>query len=214
MPDEIADRFYDGVRSYYQTAYNYCVQWLPLDDPLYKHSRFIQFEKRAESNFDDFCKLLEIFPKRFSTYINDPVKLNALEEEFLLYQSMVSAEISDDIWEESKVRVTDEKSYHRMDIIWGSQRDTLPNLSSIALFLLTIPHSNAAEERIFSMIGKNNTKFRSSLELSRSLNSIMLIKMNQPESLVPCYRSKFSEELLLKCKSACSEYNKEHSSKS
>ena len=35
--------------------------------------------------------------------------------------------------------------------------------------------------------------------------------MNHPEELVSCYNMKFSDEILKKCKLACSEYNKEHS---
>ena len=79
---------------------------------------------------------------------------------------------------------------------------------------MTIPHSNAAEERVFSMINKNKTQFRPPLDLGKSLNSIMLIKMNSPEGAVPYHKMKFSEELLQKCESACMHYDKEHSSSS
>ena len=65
--------------------------------------------------------------------------------------------------------------YHRMDMIWVHLRQKLPQVFNIALLLLTIPHSNAAEEKVFSMIGKNNTKFPSTLDLATSLNAIMLI---------------------------------------
>ena len=71
-----------------------------------------------------------------------------------------------------------------MDMIWTHLRPKLLQVTSIALFLLTIPHSNAAEERVFSMIGKNNTKFWSILDLATPLNTIMLIKMNRIIKLV------------------------------
>ena len=79
---------------------------------------------------------------------------------------------------------------------------TLPKLANIALFLLTISHSKAGEERIFSMIDKRKTKFRSTLDNDTSLNSIVLIKMNKPESIKPCYQWKFSNDLLKKFKAA------------
>ena len=120
-------------------------------------------------------------------------------------------EISKDVWDESLIKVSEEHAYHRMDIIWSHLKTTLPKLANIALFLLTIPHSNAGEEQIFSMIGKNKTKFRSTIDNDTSLNSIMLIKMNRPESIKPCYQWKFSNDLLKKCKAACKEYNKQHS---
>ena len=88
-----------------------------------------------------------------------------------------------------------------MDIIWANLRFSLPTLTNVVLQVLTIPHSNAAEERVFSMINKNKTQFRSTLDLGKSLNSIMLIKKNSPEGLVPCHKIKLSEELLQTCKS-------------
>ena len=58
--------------------------------------------------------------------------LNALGEEFK-------------VWEGSKCSTNKSKTYHRMDIVWNHLRKELPQLSSIALFLLTIPLSNAPE---------------------------------------------------------------------
>eukprot|EP00794_Sanderia_malayensis_P013387 gene13387-14760_t len=40
--------FYDAVREFFETAYSYCVKWLPLDDPLYKGSRFNEFSNRGK----------------------------------------------------------------------------------------------------------------------------------------------------------------------
>ena len=51
-------------------------------------------------------------------------------------------------------------------------------LCEIALAILVVPHSNAVDERVFSTIRKNITEFRSSLDLSKSLNSVMRVKMN------------------------------------
>ena len=38
-------------------------------------------------------------------------------------------------------------------------------------------HSNAEEERVFSMVTKNKTKFRPSLKLDGTLASILIIKL-------------------------------------
>ena len=40
-----SDCFYD-VRAFYETAYEYCLKWLPADDTLYKNCRFLDFLKR------------------------------------------------------------------------------------------------------------------------------------------------------------------------
>ena len=79
------DKFHDAVREFYETAYTYCVKWLPLDDELYKDGRFIEFLKRAEFSFDNITELLPLFPRRFKYLIQDPHKLDALEEEYLMY---------------------------------------------------------------------------------------------------------------------------------
>ena len=101
-----------------------------------------------------------------------------------------------------------------MDIIWSYLRQPFPLLSKIALSVLTLLHSNATEERVFSMIKKNKTEFRANLDLSKTLDSIMVIKMNHPEQMIPCHSMRFSDEFLKKCKLACSVYNKEYSSSS
>ena len=41
---------------------------------------------------------------------------------------------------------------------------------------MTIPHSNAGEERIFSLINKNKTPSRISLNLDGSLSSLITFK--------------------------------------
>ena len=71
------------------------------------------------------------------------------------------------------------------DVIWSYMNHMLrpdgqkrfSKLSKIAFLVLTIPHSNADKERVFSMIKKNKTAFRPSLDLDETLGSIMTIKM-------------------------------------
>ena len=52
-----------------------------------------------------------------------------------------------------------------MDMIWGYLRQRFPLLSEIALAILVVPHNNAADEIVFSMVRKNKTGFRSRLDL-------------------------------------------------
>ena len=65
-----------------------------------------------------------------------------------------------------------------MDIIWAylSRRKSpdgcslrFPNLAKIAQLILVLPHSNAGEERIFSMVRLNKT-YRSRLSLDGTLS--------------------------------------------
>ena len=63
------------------------------------------------------------------------------------------------------------------------------------------------------MIRENKTEFSSRLDLFKSLNSAMRVKMSLPEQFELCYHWKLDKELLKKSKSACKAYNRAHSSK-
>lgn len=103
----------------------------------------------------------------------------------------------------------------RPDIVWGhlqemttpDGRKRFPMLSKVALLVLTIPHSNAGEERVFSMIKKNLTSLRSCLDQEETLGSIMTIKM---ESLSRREGINLPPNVLKAAKSATRLYNKAH----
>lgn len=103
----------------------------------------------------------------------------------------------------------------RPDIVCGHlQEMTTPDgrkrfliLSKVALLVLTIPHSNAGEERVFSMIKKNLTSLRSCLDQEETLGSIMTIKM---ESLSRPEGINLPPNVVKAAKSAARLYNKAH----
>ena len=69
----------------------------------------------------------------------------------------------------------------------------------MAKVALTIPHSNAAEERVFSMIRKIKRDDRVKLKLEGTLSSLVSIKINLPESkATPCYAFDPPTDLLKK----------------
>lgn len=119
-----------------------------------------------------------------------PSKLNQLQEEFIDYQLMESNEVPDDVWEAALVKDDSEKEiqYHRMDIIWASLasmnspygRPRFPMLGNVAKLVLVLPHSNAEEERLFSLVRKNKTAFRPNLKLDGTLSSILTVKLGNP----------------------------------
>ena len=113
-------------------------------------------------------------------------------------------------------KATEGSSRLRPDIVWGHlQEMTTPDgrkrfhrLSKIALLVLTIPHSNAGEERVFTMIKKNLTASRSCLDQEETLGSIMTIKM---ESLNSPGGIELPPNVLKTAKSATRLHNKAHS---
>ena len=112
-----------------------------------------------------------------------------------------------------------DKKYYRMDILWhylstlrdpdGSYR--FERLSAVTMLILVIPHSNAEEERVFSMVRKNKTAFRPSLDPERTLSSILTIKLAC--SGQPAHAYEPTSEVLKNAKAATWEYNKMHTKK-
>ena len=73
----------------------------------------------------------------------------------------------------------------RVDILWsylknikvpGSNECEFDVLFKVAEVVMTIPYSNAGEERIFSLINENKTPSRSSLSLDGTLSSLITVK--------------------------------------
>ena len=157
---------------------------------------------------------------RFSNLLpfKSPKELDALLEEFIDYKLLVQDNVPS-IWKESLV-VTDESSdvTHRADVNWHYlSTHKAPDgsfffsrLSKVAKLVLLIPHFNATEERIFSIVRKNKTAFRPSLDPKGTLSSILTIKLSSTE---PAHVYDPSKEVLCKAKSATWEYNKTHSKK-
>lgn len=110
---------------------------------------------------------------------------------------------------------SEEEKVCQMDVLWGylkgvkaagSNELMLNLLFQVAEVVLTIPHSNAGEERIFSYISKNKIPSRSSLSLIGTLSSIITVKthIENPLQWNP------SESLLKAAKKATVDYNKQH----
>jgi len=115
-----------------------------------------------------------------------------LETEFALYQSLHLDEISSEVKAAATIKVNsvdgEERSVYRLDVLWhyihqerliaGTGRSKFHNLRMVSHLVLTLPHSNADEEQVFSRIGKNKSKFRVNLRLDLMLGSIITFQMN------------------------------------
>lgn len=151
--------------------------------------------------------------------------MDHLQEEFIEYQLLEDTDIPDDIWKEALTFVKEtngqEEQFHRMDTIWGYLSQCkradgslkYPILAKVAhcQAVLILPHSNASEERIFSMVTKNKTNFRPSLKLDGTLSSILKVKLAHPEIQELCHDFQPSKDLLKTAKKSTWEYNKKHS---
>ena len=87
-----------------------------------------------------------------------------------------------------------------------------PILSQIAKLILTLPHSNASPERVFSVIRQNKTDSRNKLDPDETLGSLLTVKMYMPESSAPCYKFQPPKKVIEDSKKATWKYIQEHSS--
>jgi len=149
--------------------------------------------------------------------LDSAVDLNKLEEEFLDYQLKERAELPENVWESALV-VDGESQHYRMDVVW-SHLSTMkspdgmlrfPRLAKVAQLVLVIPHSNAQEERVFSMVTKNKTIFRPNLKLDGTLSSILTVKLANIEL---CLKYEPLHAVIETARKASTEYNKAHSSR-
>ena len=112
----------------------------------------------------------------------EPSEFDSLTEEFNEYQLLRDSDIPDHVMESCKTDRGDLK----LDSLWsfiGQMNDhaenalLFPRLWKVVRFILTIPHSNAGEERVFSIVRKNKTCFRPRLDPEETLASIVTVKL-------------------------------------
>ena len=83
-------------------------------------------------------------------------QLDQLRDEFLQYQLMQDTDIPDSVWQSALVAEDEQTRHYRMDVIWAhmkTMRDPdgallFEMLATVAILVLTLPHSNAEEERV------------------------------------------------------------------
>ena len=153
----------------------------------------------------------------WSSFYND--EQEKLQEQFIDYQLLSNNSIPQHVWNDATVKTDEDGTpcLFRMDVIWGQlnaikSADGAPRfhlLAQVALTVLCLPHSNAEEERVFSMIGKNKRAERSSLDVKGTLSSIMTVKLADlnAKTFTP------PASVLKAAKSATYEYNKAHKRK-
>ena len=109
-------------------------------------------------------------------------EFDSLTEEFNEYQLLRDSDIPDHVMESCKTDRGDLK----LDLLWsfiGQMKDHAENallflrLWKVVRLILTIPHSNAEEERVFSILRKNKTSFLSRLDPEETLASIVTVKL-------------------------------------
>ena len=197
-------KFFNAAKAFLIRATEYLLKWYPLQDELLKHATWLDFEERLEKSFDSVEFFVHSYPNLFPH-----MDINRLNEQFLNYQLLSADEIPLSVKETAGLS---EENPHCVGSLWGYLRNVRKPGSSahkfdllfkVAEVVMTIPHSNAGEERIFSYINKNKTPSTSSLKLDGMLSTLLLVKthIENPLNWEP------TKELVVKAKKATKLYN-------
>ena len=79
-----------------------------------------------------------------------------------------------------------------------------PRLWKVVRLILTIPYSNAEEQRVFSIVRKNKTCYRPRLDPEETLASIVAVKLAMESESVETFN--IPQEVLTAAKSATYTY--------
>ena len=206
---------------YFKNALEYILEKFPITNEVISNSIWIDVEKRLQAKWENLEFFLEKFP---NISFMDTINPDNLYEEFVDFQSLSDDDIGQAAWNEAKViDGTDEDgsilAHYRVDVLWyhisqmkvpETSLHRFKYLPLLAEIVLVIPHSNAGQERLFSIVRKNKTDSRSSLKLDGSLSSILAVKCHNPEAVTPCYKWQPNDDLLQKSKRATKVYNDKH----
>lgn len=174
-----------NIIHFYTSSLTYIKDKFPLNSDILKHAKFVDIERRDKVSFAD----VQFFFKKFTV---PKCSMDTLHEEFVNFQS---SELPSTISSETRCdRQWNILLNHRNHI---DQTKPYENLARLALSVLTIPHSNAAAERIFSFVRKNRTESRS-LMSTDTLSTLLVTKVR-----ASCHRPiKLTDDFLKKCKRA------------
>ena len=171
------------------------------------HARVANVKEKLAADFTSVNYFLKAFP----CLQRSSVEVDVLQQQFALYQITPFS---------TKILLNSQGKDERMDTIWariGELQDadgtaSFKELADVMLTILTIFHSNADCERIFSMVRKVKTELHGKLGLT-TLNAMLVQKSYNHGANMDCFNFKPTKELLKACKSSTNAYNMQHSSK-
>ena len=163
--------FLEHVQLFYVEAATQIKQRFPIDDPIIKCLGFLNPDTLHSTKVADVLQIASKFPNVVS--IED---LRKLDDEWRELQFIDRSDLP-------------EYSGHRVDVgtFWGSVgniRDgsgglRFPTVGKLTKSLLSIPHSNADVERIFSHVNLIKVKQRNQLKTS-TLDALLMVKQGLP----------------------------------
>ena len=113
-------QFFSGVRLVFVEALKYARSHLPLDDPILKNDRFVNFTQRESTVLSQVEYFVERYP--FILPLNgDPALVDMLKDEVLSYQLLEESDVLGDVWKKAAIYMDDSATSHlySLDTVWG-----------------------------------------------------------------------------------------------
>lgn len=190
-PELQLKEFFTHVRDLFITCIGYMRKKFPLRDPLLQHAVVADVAKRQHVTFSD----IEYFLERFQILRKVGGDEDALQEQFLMYQSDDSVSPKDRA----------DETWHAISLMLDvNGAPKYPTLPKVMMGILSVFHSNVDCERLFSLVTKNKTKFRGTMSVS-TLQAITTRKQSIACSNKPCYQQVHSKSVCEKAKRATRE---------
>ena len=199
--------FFNGVRDFYNAITSTILKKVSINDHVFDDVTVLLPENRCNLSSTAVMRLA----RRFSTAVPSEL-FDVLQEEVLDYKLSPQSDFPN-VDKEGKERHEDYElcsywqSVGEMKTLCGTTR--FPNLPKLSKCLLALPVSNAETERVFSIVRKIVTDYRSQMDQS-TLCALISCKVNNDSV---CFQLDTPTILLKEAKSATVKYNSAHSSK-
>ena len=154
--------FYWSVHAYSCTVIDYLLEKLPLGNEVLKNAIVANPQIRQIANSSQ----LEFFLKRYPALLADDCSKDQVLEQFAAFQRS------------SSVGQTSEG----VDQVWSDLQRNHESLSKVMKGILTIPHSSAACESVFSIVRKTCTEGRATM-LPETAEALLVLKCQPSSSL-------------------------------
>lgn len=171
----VKKKFFDDVRQFYVAIASTILKKFSFSDHVLDDLSVLMPEHQTNISVAAVLRLAEHFPSAVPENAVDQ-----LEEEVLDYTLMSPETLPTVHKETGKLTKSEElctywQSVGKLMTMDGNAR--FPNLTSLAKCLLALPHSNADTERVFSIVRKIMTDYRTEMEQS-TLCALLACKLN------------------------------------
>lgn len=185
LKDERITEFFISAKKYFKSVAEYLLTRLPLDSEMLQHAEVADVSLQVQSKMES----LRWFLKKFPALLPPGTSSGLISEQFAVYQGTdvsmcLKAESEKDAENGKKGGGKGEsgkkdKEEVRLDEVWRRigevEEGTFRELSLVMRGMLSLPHSSAHCERIFSCVRKNKTPQRESMS-DETLGSLLILK--------------------------------------